>query len=187
MHRDRQVVKALLAERTRVKFTAKLQGLQRRQGMSSAKATVRSNLKNYSDIAMTPQIVRNDLTNMQQYSIDTTDNWLQKSQERTTHHCFWQGKKLKCNDFPKLGLALECAFGEIDTEKGGGGLEAYLRLTTCTLYRGVNNVTTMRQAREILPSMAPEGFNISLSACYNYTENYRQGSAQAKRHHSSNE
>lgn len=90
-----------------------------------------------------------------------------------------RGRKLKCNEFPELGIALEYAFGEMDTLRGGGGLEAHPRLTTGTLYRGVDNVTTMKQAREILLSMAPEGFKISLSACYNYTENYRQGSGQA--------
>ena len=41
----------------------------------------------------------------------------------------------------------------------------------------------MKRAREILLSMAPKGFTISLSTCYNYTENYRERSAQAKRHH----
>ena len=42
----------------------------------------------------------------------------------------------------------------------------------------------MKHARESLLAMTPEGFSISLSACYNYTESYRQGSAQAVRHHS---
>ena len=66
---------------------------------------------------------------------------------------------------------------------GGGCLEAHPRLTTGTLYRSVDSVITMKHAREILLAMAPEGFSISLSACYNYTESYRQGSAQAVRHH----
>lgn len=66
-----------------------------------------------------------------------------------------RGRKLKCSEFPEL---MEYAFGEIDTEKGGGGLEAHPRLTTGTLYRTVDHVTTMKQAREILLAMAPEGF-----------------------------
>ena len=37
---------------------------------------------------------------------------------------------------------------------------------------------------EILFAIGPEGFSILPSACYNYTERYRQGSAQAVRHHS---
>ena len=67
--------------------------------------------------------------------------------------------------------------------EAGGCLEAHPRLTTGTLYRSVDSVITMKHAREILLAMAPEGFSISLSACYNYTESYRQGSAQAVRHH----
>lgn len=65
-------------------------------------------------------------------------------------------------------------------EGGGGGLESYPRLI---LYRSVDNVTTMKRAQEILLSLALEGFKISLSCCYNYTNNYRRGSLQAKRHH----
>ncbi len=79
---------------------------------------------------------------------------------------------------------LEYAFGQLDVSSGGGGLEAHPRLTTGTLYRGTDNATTMKRARETLLALAPTGFSISLSACYNYTENYRSGTAQAKRHHS---
>ena len=42
---------------------------------------------------------------------------------------------------------------------------------------------TMKRAREIILSLAPDDFTISLSACYNYTENFRAGSAEARRHH----
>ena len=42
----------------------------------------------------------------------------------------------------------------------------------------------MRQAREILLSVAPPKFSIALSTCYNYTESYREGTYSAKRHHS---
>ena len=41
----------------------------------------------------------------------------------------------------------------------------------------------MKRAREILLSLAPQGFNICLSSCYNYTNNYRRGSLQAVWHH----
>ena len=73
-----------------------------------------------------------------------------------------------------------------DTQVGGGGLDL-ARLTTGTLYRGINSVTTVQNAREVFLSMAPECFSISLSACYNYIENYSQGSTQAKLHHAGNE
>jgi hypothetical protein len=86
--------------------------------------------------------------------------------------------------FPELATVLEYAFGERDIRtEGGGGLESHPRLTAGTLYRGADNATTMKQARELILSLAPAAFNISLSSCYNYTENYRKGSAMAKRHH----
>jgi hypothetical protein len=93
-----------------------------------------------------------------------------------------RGRKLKCEEFPELATALMYAFGEIDGHDGGG-LEAHPRLTNGTLYRSSGSAMIMKRAREIVLSLAPEGFTISLSACYNYTENFRAGSAEAKRHH----
>ena len=96
-----------------------------------------------------------------------------------------RGRKLKSQEYPELAAVLSYAFGEHDMKEcGGGGLEAHPRLTTGTLYRASDNVTTMKRAREILLSLAPEGFTISLSSCFNYTENFRQNSRQAKQHHS---
>ncbi len=182
-HRDRQVLKSLLAELTSVKFAAKLQGLHSRQGTASAKRALVPNLQKYADIKKTSQLVRSDLTTLQQHRLTQRIISSRKLKEIRTI-AEGRGRKLKSTEFPELGLALEYAFGELDTQKGGGGLEAHPRLTTGTLYRGVGNATTMQHAREILLSMAPRGFSISLSSCYNYTENYRQGSAQARRHHS---
>ena len=51
-------------------------------------------------------------------------------------------------------------------------------------YRAADSNTVMRQARETILALAPEGFNISLSSCFNYTQNYREGTYQARRHHS---
>ena len=85
-------------------------------------------------------------------------------------------------------MALEYAFGELDVSKGGGGgLESHPRLITGTLYRTIDNVTSMKRAREILLSLAPQGFNICLSSCYNYTNNYRRGSLQVIPHHTGKE
>ena len=42
----------------------------------------------------------------------------------------------------------------------------------------------MKHARETILALAPEELNISLSSCFNYTQNYREGTYQAKRHHS---
>ena len=185
-HRDRQVAKALIAELTSVKFATKLQGIQSRQGTASAKKGLATNLQKYSDIKTTSQVVRNDLSNLQQHRLTQRIISKCKVQEIRTI-AEGRGRKLKSTEFPELGLVLEYAFGELDTQRGGGGLEAHPRLITGTLYRGADSITTMQQAREVLLSMAPQGFSISLSACYNYTENYRQGSAQAKRHHAGKE
>ena len=46
--------------------------------------------------------------------------------------------------------------------------EAYRRLTTGTLYRAMDNVTTMKAARDIILSLGPSSFKISLGFCYNY-------------------
>ena len=42
----------------------------------------------------------------------------------------------------------------------------------------------MRRAREVILMLAPEDLNISLSTCYNYTQNFKEGTYQARRHHS---
>lgn len=49
-------------------------------------------------------------------------------------------------------------------------------------YRSVDK-KTMVEARQLLLSLAPLGFNITLSSCYNYTQTYHAGSRQAKRQH----
>lgn len=89
---------------------------------------------------------------------------------------------MKSTEFPDLATVLSYAFSGHDIKEGGGGLESRPRLTTATLYRSSDSATTMKKAREILLSLSPQAFQISLSSCYNYTENYRKGSAQAKRH-----
>ena len=172
-----------MASLTSAKFAAELQGISSRQGTASARRSVATALIRYGDIKRTSQIVRSDLTNRQQYQLQNRIISARKVKEIKTI-AKGRGRKLKLEQFPQLATALEYAFGELDMSDGGGGdLESHPRLTTGTLYRSVDNVTTMRRAREILLSLAPEGFNISLSCCYNYTNNYRRGSLQAKRHH----
>ena len=181
-HRDKQVLKALIAEVSDIAFTAKLQGIQSRSGTRNAKQNVRNNLEKYQAIRTTSQIVRNDMTNRQQRQLTERIISTTKLKELRTI-APGRGRKLKYEKFPEMAAVLEHAFGECDIKEGGGGLEAHPRLTNETLYRTSDNVTSMRKAREILLAFAPDGFHISLSACYNYTENYRSGSTQAKRHH----
>jgi hypothetical protein len=86
---------------------------------------------------------------------------------------------LKSEQFPDLPAILEYVFGESDRiDRGGGGLENQPRLTDTILYCTADNNTIMRDARETILALAPKEFNISLSSCFNYTENYK-GTYQA--------
>ena len=174
-HRDRQVLKALIAELTSVKFTAEVLGFKSRQGVTSAKSAVSHGLARHLEIKKTSQIVRSDLTTRQQYELTPRIISKRKKDEIKTIAA-GRGRKLKIEHFPELSIALSYALGELDVSQGGGG-------QTGTLYRGEGNATTMLQAREVLLQMAPSNFSISLSFCYNYTQNFREGTHQAKQHH----
>ena len=63
-------------------------------------------------------------------------------------------------------------------------MESHPRLTDTVLYQAANNNTIIRETRETILALAHEGFNISLSSCFNYTQNYQEGTYQARRHHS---
>ena len=110
---------------------------------------------------------------------------LQKMKLEKLCHIFkGRGRNLKCEEFPDLAVILEYAFGEGDwIDRAGGGLESHPRLTDTVLYRAADSNTLMKHARETILALAPEGFNICLSSCFNYTQNYREGSYQSKRHH----
>ena len=95
-----------------------------------------------------------------------------------------RGRKLKCEEFPELPALLEFAFGDRDRlQRSGGGLEAHSKLYNETMYKASDNTTVMREALDLVRSLGPEDFKISLSCLYTYTMNYKQGTAQAKRHH----
>ena len=68
-HRDRRVIKALIAELTNISFASKVQGIQSRKGTSSATKSFKSDLLHYQQIRITSLVVRNDLTNAQQYKL----------------------------------------------------------------------------------------------------------------------
>ena len=126
-------------------------------------------------------MVQNDLTTIQQHQLTERIASQRKFKEIRTI-AEGRGRKLKSAmlTFPELPTVLSYAFGESDIQEGGGGLEAHPQLTTGTMYHASDSATTIKRAREILLSLAPQNFRISLSSCCNYTENYRKGSAQAK-------
>ena len=109
-HRDRQVVKALLAELTNISFASKVQGILSRKGTASATKSFKSDLLHYQHIRMTSQIVRSDLTNVQQYKLTERIISSRKLREIKTI-ASGRGRKLKCEKFPELATALMYAFG----------------------------------------------------------------------------
>ena len=137
------------------------------------------NLTKFDELRKTSQIVRNDMTCEQQRRL--TVRIINKRKQNMFRLSYEnRGRKLKSDVFPQLGIVLENIFQAGDA----GGVECHPRLTTDVQYRSKYNNFFMRQAREILLSVAPPKFSIALSTCYNYTESYREGTYSAKRHHS---
>ena len=64
------------------------------------------------------------------------------------------GCKLKCKENPMLVPLLEYAFMEADIIEGGGGVQSHPRLIDDTLYRTSDNVTNMKQARQLVMAMS---------------------------------
>ena len=181
-HRDRLILKGLMAELTSIRFASKLQGVKSRKGTTSGRNHLFSGLQRYAEIRMTSQMVRSDMTIQQQHRLTERVISGRKLKEIKTI-AKGRGRKLKTDKFPELPTVLLYVFGDYNVREDGGGVEAHPRLTTGTLYRATDNVTSMKAAREILLSLAPSSFKISLSSCYNYTDNYRRGSRQAQQHH----
>ena len=181
--RDRDTLKAVLAKVTSVNFMMKLANVQDKRSFQRSKGLVGRNLELFKE-------TKNEIMSN---SESTSDAERKKNNcvlermklEKLRHIHKGRGRKLKCEEFPDLAGILEFAFGEGDrVDRAGGGLESHPRLTDTVLYRAADSNTVMRQARETILALAPEGFNISLSSCFNYTQNYREGTYQAKRHHS---
>ena len=76
---------------------------------------------------------------------------------------------MKAKEFPELAHILENAFGYHDTHANSGrGTECHPHVIDGTMYRTADYHTTMKSARELLLSFAPEGYHISLSSCYSH-------------------
>ena len=63
-HRDRLILKGLMAELTSIRFTAKLEGILSRKGAISGRNHLFSGLQRYAEIRMTSQMVRSDMTTL---------------------------------------------------------------------------------------------------------------------------
>ncbi len=182
--RDRDTVKAILAKITSAKFMAKIANVQDQRSFQQSKALVFHNLHLFEE--MKQEIEVNETSMNEEAKRRKRNRLLQKMKIEKLRHVFkGRGRSLKCEDFPDLAGILEFAFGEGDrVDRAGGGLESHPRLTDTVLYRAADSNIIMRHARETILALAPEGFKISLSTCFNYTQNYREGTYQARRHHS---
>lgn len=63
----------------------------------------------------------------------------------------------------------------------GGGLESHSKLRNKLLYRASDSKTKMKDAGEAILALLPYDFTISLSTCFNYTQNFRKGTLKARR------
>ena len=181
--RDRDTLKAVLTKVTSVNLMTRLASVQDKRSFQRAKGLVGQNLELFKDMKNKLMADSGSLSDAQKKK---RNRLLQSMKLEKLRHIFkGRGRRLKCEEFPDLAALLEFAFGEGDrVDRAGGGLESHPRLTDTVLYRAADNNTVMRQARETVLALAPEGFNISLSSCFNYTQNYREGTYQARRHHS---
>lgn len=161
--RDRDTVTALMERLTSVKFVAgKLLNVQNKRAVQGCRDSFKENLRTFRDINKTSQVVRNDMTNEQQRRLALRIANKRKVKE-ILHVAPGRGRKLKCEENPMLVPLLEYAFMEADVIAGGGGVQSHPRLIDDTLYRTADNVTNMKQARELVLAMSNPDFNISLS------------------------
>jgi hypothetical protein len=180
--RDKDTLKAILTKLTSSTFMAKLANVGDRRPFQRAKHQVDHNIQLFKQM-------KKDV----EETVDTTseagrrkkNRLLQKMKLEKLRHVFeGGGRMLKSEEFPDLAAIMEFAFGESDRiERAGGGLESHPRLTDTVLYRAADNNTIMKDARETILALAPKEFNICLSSCFNYTQNFKEGTYQAKRHH----
>ena len=175
-------MEAIIAKISSVKSVISLKGTKFKESVRGHLMTLQSNLDKYKDIKQQTQSVRSDMTVTQQYAhIARETEKAKKDRMKTIPQ--GRGRKLKCDEFPELSKYIEFAFGEGDRLfRGGGGLQADRRLLDTKLFKAADNATVMRHVRELLATVKPE-LKISTSCLYTYTMNYRQGTAQAKRHH----
>ena len=172
--RDRDLLIALMEKLTSCKFVAKLKGVQDKRNIQRCRDEVPSLLRKFQEIERESLVVRDDMTNEQQRRF--TRRKIRSRKQTIKNTSCGQGRRLKADEFPELGRVLELAFGE--------GASMHPRLTEDTLYKAPDSAMIMRHARDIVMEAAPPGFTISLSSLYNYTQNYKKGTYQAKRHHS---
>ena len=181
--RDKDILKGIFSHATSVKFVSKLQQVQNKTAIMNCRDELEANITTFQEIQKTSRVVRNDMTNSQQSRLQKRIIQRRKDNEMKSR-VEQRGRMMKCEEWPELAQTLEYIFGEFDQkDKSGGGLEAHARLKNNNMYRCKDNNTFMRQALDIVNSVSPPSFNISLSSCFNYTMTYKRNTESAKRHH----
>ena len=180
--RDRDTLKGILTKLTSSTFMTKLANVGDKRPFQRAKHQVDYNIQLFKkmkkDVEETVDLT-SEAGRRKKYRL------LQKMKLEKLRHVFeGRGRTLKSEEFPDLAAIMEFAFGESDrVERAGGGLESHPRLTDTVLYCTADSNTIMKDARETILALAAKDFNISLSSCFNYTQNFKEGTYQAKRHH----
>ena len=184
--RDRDTLNTVLTKITSINFMAKMAKVTDKRSLQRSKNLTMLNLQLFEEMKNSLDKIDDDESKLTEEARRRKKHRiLQKMKiEKLRHICKGRGRNLKCEEFEDLAAILEFAFGESDrVDRAGGGLECHPRLTDTVLYRAADSNTVMKHAREIILALAPESFNIYLSSCFNYTQNYKEGSYQAKRHH----
>jgi len=132
--------------------TKKLYKVQNKKAVQGCCDTLKENLRRFRDIKETIADRR-------------------KAKE-ILHVSKGSGHMLKCKENSVVVPLLDYAFMEANIrERRGGGLQSHPSLLGDTLYRTLQNNTDMKCARELVIDLSNPDFKISLSCCYNYTQN----------------
>lgn len=138
-------MEAILAKITSVKNIVSIKGTQFKGSVSSHRSTLESKLKHFTDIKVTSQTVRNDMTVSQQHAHVQWKTKQRKEKDLKTI-AKGRGRKLKCEEFPELTRYIEYCFGVL---RGGGRPEADPRLLDTKLFKAADNATMMGHIKEI--------------------------------------
>lgn len=125
---DCDLVEALFAKATSVKFVGKILDVKNSNSIRCAKTKIDHKLTKYHDIANTSQVVRNNMTNESQRRL-TKRIMEQRKQKMFKLQCETRGRQLKSDIFPELKFVLEEIFSCGSANDGiAGGLESHPRL-----------------------------------------------------------
>ena len=116
------------------------------------------------------------LINWEEKRTTASRNEIKKLREKCGDRLGGSGHKLLSEKFPELTSVLLHLF-----DSQGDGIQRHPRLICDTMF--LNKSTWMDMPRCVTILQDIFNINISISAAYTYTENYRSKSLQAKRHH----